>query len=73
MRLFGGLRLGRVGPFYLGLRLFSVPLGGRRKRRSQKRRLQVIYTCSACGGQNRPDARFCQHCGAPLSGRIIGP
>ncbi len=28
----------------------------------------AVMDCSRCGNRNRPEARFCGHCGAPVSG-----
>jgi hypothetical protein len=61
-RLYGGLRLTRRGirP-YLGLRLFSIPIG----RHQASKQPHTIYHCSRCGALCRPGTdRYCRKCGA---------
>jgi hypothetical protein len=60
-RLYGGLRLtGRGIRPYLGLRLFSIPLG----KHQAQRKTVVIYHCSRCGHVNAPNSNYCSGCGA---------
>jgi ribosomal protein L33 len=73
MRLFGGVRLTPHGlrP-YINVRVFSLPLGGRRRRkpvRQATHKVTLIYYCSHCGHVVADASdKFCPHCGAVLQG-----
>lgn len=71
MRFYYGLRLGKRGlrP-YAGVSLFSWSPGHKRYKpvRQAQHRVVMTYACSHCGHLNPPDAKFCNGCGAQITG-----
>ena len=74
-RFYWGFRFGRgfkLRP-YAGVRMGGWSPGRKRKQPQVHHQQMVIHYCTGCGAINPVGAKFCNNCGQPFSGKVIGP